>query len=192
MKKLLIFLTVISFVVIIPGCFGGADEKKEEKPQEAETNSYQGEQFSLSPPKDWDTITTFTKEYPVGTVIAFRNNIKDEMFTANINIFTKSILHDFTPIDLALEELKNHETNLINYKEISRENTKITISGKALDTLLIYFEGKQSHEEEIVRFMQIFAAKDGVGYIVTFAAKQDESEEIVKEGEKTIRSFVVK
>ena len=151
MKKLLILLP---FLLLGTGCFHSATEDPNEKALPAEANSYQADEFSISPPidsqkKPWETITTFTKEFPAGAIAAFRDNIKDEKFTANISVYKKSVPADVSSADFALSEIRNHEKNVLNFKELARENVKIAISGQNVDTILFYFEGKEKAEDQL-------------------------------------------
>lgn len=191
-KQIIVGMALASLLLVGTGCglFGG--DEQEEKPRSADANSYQHESFSISPPKDWETVTTFTKEYPKGIVVAFRNNVKDDNFTANINMLQKTVPEGFTSIDFALQELKNHEKNLLNYKENSRENTKITVGGQSVDTLLLYFQGKQNAEDDVIKFLQIFGVKGTVGFVATGALPENSDEDSVKKIEEALRTFVVK
>lgn len=194
MKKLLIILPLL---LLGAGCFHSNAEDPNEKALPASANSYQADEFSISPPLDsqkktWETITTFTKEFPAGAIAAFRDNVKDEKFTANINVYKKSVPADVSSANFALSEIRNQEKNVLNFKELSRENVKIAISDQNVDTILFYFEGKEKAEEEIIKFFQIFGVKNAVGYIVTGSAASDALDETVKKIEESLRSLVIK
>lgn len=188
MKKIILTL-FLTLSIIGAGCGSKDDNQISQQPTK---KGYENEIFSLNPPKNWEKIETFTKEYPAGVNVAFREPIKDNSFTANINITTKNVDATLTSNDFALQEIKNHENNLKDYHEISREKRTIQIQKKDLESILITFEGRQNIEDDINRFLQIFATKEGTGYVVTGALKKDESSDIQKEIEESLKSFELK
>ncbi|MBI2463405.1 hypothetical protein HYV57_00415 [Candidatus Peregrinibacteria bacterium] len=187
MKKIILTL-LLTLSLIGAGC-GSKDDGK--NIQATTKKEYETDAFSLNPPKNWEKIETFTKEYPAGVKAGFREPIKDNNFTANINITTKSVNANLNSYDFALQEIKNHENNLKNYLEITREKRTIKIGGNDTDTILITFEGRQNIENDMNRFLQIFATKEGIGYVVTGGLSQDESSDVQKEIEESLKSFEI-
>jgi len=104
MKKLLLLL-LIPF--ILTGCFGGDDSSTTGGFANPNYNTYDNTAFTISYPKDWEVIDSksFTSNVPAETLIDFRNNIKNEIFTANTNISQSKLPLEITSADFGKSTL---------------------------------------------------------------------------------------
>ena len=84
MLKKTISLIIIS--LFFTGCFG--DDNGDSDIITTTKSFYETETFSIQFPPDWEILESgdFTSNIPSSTVVGFRNNIKSEVFTANLNI----------------------------------------------------------------------------------------------------------
>lgn len=196
-KKILILMYVMTMLFAFTGCFGSSDEATEdtdkEQTQETSKNNFKGIDFSIYVPEEWETIEKkdFTSDIPQGTEIVFRNNVKNENFTANVNITKNALQNPISPEDYAKQAISNIKASMYNFSEVKRETLKIKVAEKETETLYLAFEGKRNENENTVQFLQIYATKGHVGYIVTGAFSKGEEELVVKKVDAMVRSFEV-
>lgn len=187
-KYLLLFCSI--FIFSLTGCFGG-DDVQDEIP--ANYTTYNAPAFSVYIPENWETIEQyeFSEEIPSQTQVVFRNNIKNDKFTSNAHI-TKQLLNE--PMNshnygqLVIEKNKD----LINYKEISRDNEFNLIIGENIDkTILITFEGKADETQPSLRFIQTYAVDGADAYSITasYLASADEFE--AEDAKNIVKSFKI-
>ncbi|MBU1992637.1 MAG: hypothetical protein ABH856_01520 [Patescibacteria group bacterium] len=198
MKKLLI-IPLIASLFFLSGCFGGdeTDENTEtpvDEPRIESNNNFDGGEFTLNIPEEWEIIEKkdFTSDIPNGTEIVIKNNIKNPLFTANANVTKNSLTSIVSSKDYALQAASNLKTSLLNFREMNREDVKVLVDGREVDTLYMAFEGKQDQYGNPVQFLQTYAVKGHFGYIVTGAFAPSEEELVVKKVDDIVRSLEVK
>ncbi len=181
-------------IFTLSGCFSFGDSSQTPKPADETTVLYETGQFSIRIPKSWEVIDSkdFTSEVPRETVVVFRNNVKNENFTANINIVRNELQEPISTLDYAKMVLNRQKTGLYNYKESRREDTSMTIGGAATSTFFTLFEAKKTTDDKSVRYLQTYGVKAEYAYIVTGAVSPSENENMVKTMEDTIKSFQLK
>lgn len=188
MKKLFISSIVISTSILLSGCFGTDDAGSIPAPDDTsnETKTYTSSEFSIKFPASWDVIDPkdFTSEIPPETVVALRNNIKNDTYTANINIVKNSLQTSKSSLDYAKEILNRQKTGLLDYKETKREIVKIIVSGQPQETYYTEFEARLNQTDPIIKFVQTYAVKDRAGYIAMGAYSMQENS-VVSEQVKT-------
>ncbi len=187
MKKILSLLTLIS----LTAC--SSTNSGEEILSISET-TYEQADFSINIDSDWEAIgkNEFTSSVPSKTVVVFRNNMQNEIFTANINISKITITDSSSAKDFALNSLEEAEKNLSSFTEISSEEYKIGYLESYLPAHRIVFQGKESPSSVKIRFDQIFIVNNNIGYTVTGAYIPREEENVVNNIEEMIESFSLK
>lgn len=153
---------------------------------------YETDTFTIHAPRNWEIVTDFQSNQPKETVVAFRNNVKTKDFIANITITKNTLTSVVSSTDyekIVTEELQGE---LVNFKETKSEKMKIMIGSQEADTIFVTFTGKQKVESDTLQFMQIYAVKENVGYIVTASAGMNEEESVVDALTQALKSFSVK
>lgn len=194
MKKILSLILAASFV--LTNCGGSDSDTTEDKKvaDEADQVIYETTNFSTQIPKNWETIekNNFTSNVPEQTIVGFRNNIKSDIFTANLNIAQKSVEETLVVKDLAKSTLAIIKTSLIGFEQINEAEDKMDFGEDGLATYRLEFEGKKSASEPIIHFKQLYIVNGGVGYTVTAAYQQGEDESVVNALDEMLNSFALK
>ncbi|MFA5947623.1 MAG: hypothetical protein WC806_01450 [Candidatus Gracilibacteria bacterium] len=191
MKKFTKLLIAIACLSLLNGCLGIGEGTPTSSSTSLTAGAgeilYKGSNLSIIIPDTWEILEkdSFTTTIPTGTIVVFRNNIKDDIFTANVNISSRALKTDINSTDYAKETLINAKKNLIEFKELGKETL---IIGEE-ETYITKFEGRKSVQDPKLTFQQLFLVKNKVAYIVTAAYKQDEDENIVKSIDKMLHSF---
>lgn len=185
--------SAISTLLILPFLFVGCGSDEDTAGSNAgapgktifETNSY-----SIEIPQDWETIekSGFTSNVPAEIEVAFRNNIKSEVFTANANIGSSSVEDEISSEDYAKSSLARAKNSLISFTEIKSES--LTVG--ELEGYLTEFEGKQTASEPVIHFKQVHIVDGGTGYSLTIAYLPTEEESVVKNLDEMLDSFALK
>lgn len=185
MKKFYKIILGIFLIVSLSGCFG-SDSENTENTNTSGTKPYETSYFSIQIPADWELLekSDFTSNVPEETVVGFRNNIKNDLFTANINISISEVNKELTSLDLANSSKSNAKTSLIGFHEI--KTSEIT------NGVLMEFEGKKNVTDPIIRFKQIYTVSDGKGYILTAAYLPNEDAGVLSYIEDMMNSFTLK
>ncbi|MDD3861486.1 MAG: hypothetical protein PHP74_01175 [Candidatus Gracilibacteria bacterium] len=188
MKKL--FLLLIT-TILLTGCFGNENGNSEIITSNPNYTVYKDADFSISYPKDWEIINknTFTSNVPAETIIAFRNNLKNEVFTANTNISKIQIPKETTSEDLGKSTLLKSKESLISFKELSKDPIIIKLGETEIQTFISGFEGKKSTSDPIIKFKQLYVSMKGFGYVITGAYLPYEDESVVKMIDEMLHSF---
>lgn len=155
---------------------------------EARYHDYVTNDFRMSVPDDWNTLNNFDSSYPDGLRVAFKNNIKDTGFTANVSVFENESEKSMTNEDLSQNELKNNSETLLEYQLISQE--EITLDKST--TYLNVFEGKNSADSATYRFMQTYIAKGTSTWVISATYEATEDEFVVEKMETMLKSFNLK
>lgn len=197
MKKSLLISLLILSMTIFTGCFGGDDETATEETSQDQADTqpsdliYDATDFSITIHKDWEIIEpdSFTSNVPLETLVGFRNNIKNEAFTSNINVAKFSVNENVSSLDLSKSTLAKAKQSLIGFNQISSEN--ITIPDE-IDAVIADYEGKKSASEAVVHFKQLYAVQGQNAFIVTAAYLPDESESTLTLIDRMLESFRLK
>jgi len=193
MKKLTIYLLVALFV--LTGCFGGDSEETFETPVFEGFTEYEAPGFAISVPDNWEVIEPkdFTSDIPAQTQIIFRNNIKNDQFTANANVTKQLLDTPMTSLEFAKSEIRGHKETLLNYAEVSRNDEfKVIVGSKIHNSVFILFEGKQTEGQPILRVVQTFAVNGADAYTITAAYFKTTDELIAEVAKNIIETFKVK
>ncbi len=190
------FKTIIALIIAVPialsGC--GGEDTDQDTNQSTDTSgklTFESKDFKILYPQDWEIITpnNFTSNVPAEIVVAFRNNIKNEVFTANVNISKTELTEEISSKDFALSSISKAQNSIVEYKEKERKTFKLQIRGETIETYIIDFEGKKSASAEIVHFKNLYIADNEKGYIVTGGYLPYEDGSVVKLISDMLESF---
>jgi hypothetical protein len=190
MKKLLI---LVAAPLILTGCLGIGDEVSTNVPAAGEVE-YSTSNFFLMVPQDWETIdgSDFTSNVPAETLVVFRNNVKSEIFTANLNISAVTAEEEMNSTDLAVSSRTRAESSLVSFEEISFAEMEVPFGEVFLPGARLVFSGKKSASDPIIYFDQIYVIHEGLGLIVTSSSLLEEDETVVNYLDRMLNSFSLK
>lgn len=192
-NKKLFIISLLSSALIFSAC--GSDEESStvtgEDTATADKITYTADDFELNIPSDWEILEkdSFTSNVPTDTVVAFRNNIKNEVFTANLNINATELAEEITAQDYAKSTLQKTKNSLIDFEEINSSEHTLA---EDLPGYILEFEGKQSASQAAIRFKQLYIIIDNKGYIITAAYLAEEEQSVVKSLDEMLDSFAIK
>jgi hypothetical protein len=197
MKKLILPVLLFSSL-LFAGCLNPGPSTNNQPPanqeNSTETRVFNNNEFSLNFPASWDVIQAkdFTSDIPSETQVVIRNNIKNEDFTANINVIKHSFQNSAkNSLDYGQEILNRQKSGLLNYRETKKEIVKRNIGGQQVDTYLVEFEAKLNQTDPILKFVQTFATKDNNGYTALGSYSQLENSIVINQVNQTVQSFQV-
>ena len=188
MKKILLLLLPL-LLAFTTGCVDTTTTDTANNPL---YYTYGATTYSLEVPNDWEVISQFTSDYPANTLIAFRNNLKDKDFIANINLIANNVDENMNNGDYAIGMLKQHAENLIDYRLIEQQEIEITINGQTTPTYMNYFEGRNSADSDLLKFVQVYGVNNNIGYIVTATFLPEEDEFIIENCVHVVKSLELK
>lgn len=191
MKK--IFYSVLLFSLILSACGGEEPSSSEEGSEEsAYTYTYKTAEFQMEVLKDWEIVNSFTSEYPDGLRVAFRNDVKDSIFTANITVLAEENAGDDTSYDFAQRKLADHEDTLLNYKLLAQETISLSVASAESKTILYKFEGKNESATPTLEFMQVTLTEVEDAWTITATYRPSEDELLLEQMEAMLRSFTLR
>ncbi|MBT4366613.1 hypothetical protein HOD15_04290 [Candidatus Peregrinibacteria bacterium] len=193
MKKLIAISLITLFS--LTGCFGTPADEEETDNTNQMYSTYKSSDISIIYPNDWEVLNSsdFTSNVPASTVVVFRNNLKNDIFTANLNISQAEIPLGTNNEDFALQTLNTQKYNLVGFTELLRENYNIKTGEETEEsTVLSTFQGRKTITESLVEFKQTYIARNGFGIIVTAAYLPNEEQSVVMMLDKMLRSFALK
>lgn len=200
MKKILTVISVALMLSIFTGCLGiGEDTATTDTttPTQGTPQSYknfENKDFSIIYPENWEVLNedAFTSNVPATTVVVFRNNIKSDIFTANLNVSQATISEGTTSEDFALQTLNTEKYNLIGFTELKRENYTLGEGESAIKTFITTFQGRKTITETLVEFKQLCIARNGFGIIITAAYLPNEDQNVVYQLDQMVKAFTLK
>lgn len=194
--KFLIFAISALAIFLLGGCFnfGGSGTGSGTKTVDERSKLYDTNDFSVVIPKDWEIISRaeFTADVPEETVVVFRNNVKNEDFTANVNIVKNSLQEPISTDEYSKRVSNRQKSGLYNYKESKNDPVKIKIGDKDIDSFYRLFEAQKGPDEKLVRYMQTYIVKGDSAYIITGAVSPKENDAVMKTIEDIVKSFKLK
>lgn len=183
---------LLLFSVLLLASCGGTNTDGEGSTSDSDTYrfvEYKTSDFILQKPEDWETINSFTSEYPDGIRAAFRDNLKDGDFVANVTVIREDNPDTLTSFDVMQEKLAEHSDHLLGYTLISEEQVTLSIGGGESKTTLFTFTGKNESTSETLEFMQLALAKSDQAYIVTASYDPQEDEFTIERMLTMLKSF---
>lgn len=198
MSKKLIAIALVVPALFFSGCFsvdnsGGSTTTSAQGQGSNLTKTYNNNQFAFSFPADWDVIEQkdFTSDIPRETQVVVRNNLKNDTFTANVNVVKNDLQATQSSLDYAKEILNRQKTGLLDYKETKREIIQIPVGGQNTETYYTEFEARLNQTDPVTRFFQTYAVKDKAGYIIMGASSTQENTAVIDKVSAAVKSFKV-
>lgn len=190
MKKIFSILA-LSALLITSGC--GSDDTTNQVGSDA-LQVYETEEFKISYPKGWEVIdpSNFSDKVAPNTLVGFRNNLKNDIFTANINVVALAGEEGKSTKEQAQKIINNTKNNIFNYKEVSRSEIQLNNKDGAQTTDFIVFEGKNSAEEDVTQYAQTFISSQNKLYVATGAYRPTEEEKTMQLIQASIKTLEIK
>lgn len=181
MKKIHLLFIIISF--LLTGCFGTSDSTSPSEKKAEGFHLYSTSEFSMLIPDEWEVLmpVKFKSDVPENTLIAFRNNVQNEKFTASVIVMKN--------------ELSEEGVSTEDYAKMLQQKIKEELSGVneiQAEDVFYYIEGREQPENELKKFMQFSAVKGKNAYVVLGAFLATDTEDTAKKTETMVRSFSVK
>lgn len=193
-------VTAIFGSLFVYGC-GGSDDDGDTPTDTTTTDlekqgkvMYQGKDFTIVIPQKWDVISPeeFTSNYPKEVVISFRNNIKNEIFTANITIAVTALENEISSEDFGKNSVKKQKEFIPEFKETKTSKQDLTFKEEKILTYFIQSEGKKSAQDPLLKFAQLFAVYNKKAYTISASYLPTEDENVVNAINEMINSFSLK
>lgn len=189
MKKLLSLILVLGS---LSAC-GSTNDVSTTDSSEIFYHTYRTAEFEIDVPDDWETITAFSSEYPENIRIAFRDNIKEGDFVANVTVFKEENEKQRLNADISQKYLADHSDTLINYKLISQEEIILDLLGAASQSIINQYQGKNDTNDPSITYIQTYLTEGDHAWVVTasyYAPTEDEFN--VERMETMLKSFTVR
>lgn len=195
--KIKYFLMLATLALtLFSGC---SSEDEGTNPTGSETENpnktlYEETDFALSIPVSWEVINknSFTSNVPANTIVGFRNNIKNENFTANLNITLTNLTEEISSEDFAKSSIAKTKNSLVDFAEISKDTASIDSPDGEIEAYLVEMEGKKSANEPVVHFKQLHVVNKDKAYTITTAYLIGEDESSINILDEMIESFILK
>lgn len=192
MRKLA--LLMIGTLLFSTACFGGGEENTGGEVVDTDEPyffMYRTAEFEMEVPDTWDRINSFTSEYPEEVRIAFRNNVKDGDFVANVNVLREDNPKNLTTADFAQKKLASHAETLLNYQLLSQEELTLNIGNNSSASLLNTFQGKHTSSGQTLEYMQVYLASGDQGWTITAAYTPNEDPFVIERMRRMLTSFTL-
>jgi len=191
-KKFLTAPIIGITVLLFTGC--GNSNQQNQATQNSQSRVIDNTEFTVTIPKEWDVIDpkNFTSDVPPETQLDIRNNVKNEDFTANVNIIRRNLQNTQSTLDYAKAVINRQKSGLLNYKEDKNETSKMTIGNSQVDDYVETFEGKKDAQSDLIIFYQTYAVKGNFAYIITGSYSPKETGDNINAVQSIVKSFALK
>lgn len=182
-------------LLALTGCFGGDSNGGESTDLTKKIAFYtpvEAEDFFMQVPEEWDVIEQFTSNYPPNTVVAFRNNVKDNDFLANINVVRNEVAEGTLAADYALQMFESLRQQMKNFVELNKNGVQINSPTGPIASYLFEFQGTNDTATPDRNFIQTYGIKGTKAYIVTGTYDLDDTELAIDQVKKSVKSFGVR
>jgi len=155
---------------------------------------YQGQDFTIAVPDRWEVISKsdFTSNFPEDVVVAFRNNVKNEIFTANMTIAIQTLPEDIPSQDFGINSIKKQKEYILEFKDTRYSAQDLIYKDTKIPTYFVQSEGKKSGADPLIKFAQLFVVYNKKAYTITAAYLPTEDESVVNAINEMINSFALK
>jgi len=190
MKKIHKILAILlSLSLFISSC--GGEESELPDGETADQLQYETETFGILFPQDWEILEgrNLTSEVPLETVVNFRNNLRNEVHTANVNISITNLESDIGLGDFVASTLNNAKNTLVEFSEISAEETSVSTANDNISGTVLEFEGRKDALSNPLIFKQLLTINNGTGYAVTASYLPNEDQTVIIWISEMLNSF---
>ncbi|MDP2642851.1 MAG: hypothetical protein Q8P62_03355 [Candidatus Peregrinibacteria bacterium] len=156
---------------------------------------YNASDFNITVPRDWEILDgiKLPAGSPQSVVVAFKNNIKNKKFIANMNVSEYDTKDQKTTQEEMVKSMKdNFKNTLIDFKDLGDQKVNVNANGTPIEAILTTFSGKSDAIEDSKNFKQLYVENNNTAYIITTSYSTDEDPEVVAKIEETINSFELK
>lgn len=190
-KKIAAGHLILASIFVLSGCFNFADEENPEALPPSTSSTYETGEFSLTVPADWEVIdqNDFTSDVPPETVVVFRNNVKNETYTANVNIVKRELQENVDSLEYANLVANREKSGLVDYSEDRKETITIQTPDGEIETYLTVFQARKTTNDQFVRYYQTYGTQGNAAFIVTGSTSLQETETTSQTVENIVRSF---
>lgn len=192
MSKKFLLSTLLVTTMFFAACGSGGSDTDTDPVQGK--NVYSATEFQLLVPESWEIIEKgdFTSSVPSGTMVAFRNNVKNEIFTANVSITQNDLEKGMTSADLATSSLSKAKVSLVGYVKGELQEFEVNKGDEKVKGELVHFQGRKSASEPVVQFDQLYVVDGNTAFVLTAAYLATEDESVVKTAGEMLNSFALK
>jgi hypothetical protein len=189
MKKIiqtaLATLVALGFAGTLSSCGGDTAT-----PAASSLKTYDGGDFTLSIDPTWKIINSsdFYSEIPKETVVAFTTPEAYNGFFINVNVVKENLSQAVSSVDYGRANINLSGQTLTDYQKL--QEATVTVSGKP--ALLHLFQARLNPTEKLMKFVQLYATKGNVGYIVSGGMLPDTPKETRDLVGATVTSFNLK
>lgn len=185
-------ITLLGLALVLASC-SSPEVSNTTDSSEIFYHTYRTAEYEIDVPDDWETITAFSSEYPDNIRIAFRDNIKEGDFVANVTVFKEDNSKQRLNADISQKYLSDHSDTLINYKLLSQEEVILDLLGASSQSIINTYEGKNDTKDPTITYIQTYLAEADHAWVVTasyYAPTEDEF--TVERMETMLKSFTVR
>lgn len=185
MKKIILSLLAS---ISLTSCSPGVSTEELDEPL---FYTYDGAGFEMEIPDTWEVIKAFDSSYPNEVRIAFKNNIKEANFIANVIVILEAADEPMTNEDISQSKLKDNAGTLLNYSLEEQEEIELYVGGSKSSTYINKFSGKNTSKGYTFNFMQTYLTRGEDNWIVTATYLTDEDSFVIQRMEKMLKSFAL-
>ncbi len=155
---------------------------------------YAGSDFQLLTPQDWEKLekADFTAAVSSDIVVAFRNNVKSDLFTANVSISKTVLDKEMTSAYLAASTLSKAKVKLVGFAQGDESEIDVNKGTEKVKAKLVHFSGRKSASDPVVQFDELFVVDGDTLFLLTGAYLATEDESVVKQVGEMLNSFALK
>lgn len=156
---------------------------------------YESSDFNITVPRDWEILDN--EKLPAGSpqsiIVAFKNNIKNKKFIANMNVSEYDTKDQKTTQEEVVKSMKdNFKNTLIDFKDLGDQKVNVNANKTPISAIITTFSGKSDAIEDSKNFKQLYVENNNIAYIITTSYGQDEDPEVIAKIDETINSFELK
>lgn len=183
---------IIASLALLTGCFGSTTPTTEKAAEGF--HYYATDTFRIQIPDEWEVVRPemFKSDVPKNTLSAFRSNLRNARFTANVAVIVNDAPKDVVSLDYAKALYTKVQDVLNDAKEVSVETIKIPVNGAATETLFTVNEGRETSSADLKRFFSVSGVKGEKAYAAVGSMLPSEGDATAKKLETIVRSFEVK
>lgn len=141
--------------------------------------------FKILVPDGWE----ISKNKDV--VVAFRNNVRNPVFTANVVVVKNTLPGTVHGLDYAKALNEKVKKNLSSFQEVTYDETQVRVGEVWIDSLFTDAQGREGPDRDLKRFMHLSGVSGSTAYVVAGSMLVGEGEDTIKKMETMIRSFEV-
>ncbi|QQR83218.1 hypothetical protein IPJ72_05430 [Candidatus Peregrinibacteria bacterium] len=167
-------------IVTLTACGGST-------PPEDTLQTYQGDHFTISVPKEWEVLTRsdFFADIPQQALVAFTSPEGYDGFFLNISVLGEDLNQAVSSIDYGRANINLANQNVVDYEKIQ----EATLDVGEQKALVHIFHGRLNPSEKLIRFVQMYVTSGEMGYVVSAGMLPDTPKDIRDQIGAAVTSF---